>query len=47
MKQQQYNGEKKYPEHYWRWQFYGKILIPDKVIPFTSNKQEVKNVRNK
>jgi len=28
--------EKKYSEHYWRWQFYGKILNPDKVIPFTS-----------
>ena len=34
--------EKKYPEHYWRWQFYGKVLNPDKVIPFTSDKQEVK-----
>ena len=21
---------KKYPEHYWRWQFYAKILNPDK-----------------
>jgi hypothetical protein len=28
--------EKKYPEHYWRWQFYGKILNPDKVIHFIS-----------
>ena len=27
---------------YWRWQFYGKVLNPDKVIPFTSDKQEVK-----
>ena len=34
--------EKEYPEHYWRWQFYGKILSPDKVIPFTSDKQEEK-----
>ena len=24
--------EKKYPEHYWRWQFYGKVLCPDKII---------------
>jgi len=22
--------EKKYPEHYWRWQFFAKILNPDK-----------------
>ena len=24
--------EKKYPEHYWRWQFFYKILFPDKLI---------------
>ena len=23
---------KKYPEHYWRWQFFAKILNPDKII---------------
>lgn len=34
--------EKKYPEHYWRWQFYGKVLNPDKVIPFTSDKPKEK-----
>lgn len=35
--------EDEYPEHYWRWQFYGKILIiPDKVIPFISDKQKIK-----
>jgi len=23
--------EKENPEHYWRWQFYGKVLFPDKI----------------
>ena len=33
--------EKKYPEHYWRWQFFAKILNPDKII------EEIKNARRR
>ena len=24
--------EKKYPEHYWRWQFFGKVLFPEEQL---------------